>query len=229
MPDLELLRDFDWTIDYDELAAKMRVRRGTRQEEELRSLLCHALEVGRPKALYGAVYIDERGEDYLVLDGARFTSRVLRVNLEHAHRVFVYCCTCGTELAEWTNGLTDMLQRFWAEGIQMAALRSSSGALSDQLEKEYHIGQASSQAPGSLPNWPLQQQRELFSLLGDTERLIGVRLTDHYVMIPAKSVSGIRFPTETHFESCQLCPREGCPGRRLDYEPSLYENKYLPS
>jgi len=45
-------------------------------------------------------------------------------------------------------------------------------------------------------------------------------------MIPNKTTSGIRFPTEERFESCQLCPRETCPGRRAAFEPDLYARKY---
>jgi hypothetical protein len=39
-------------------------------------------------------------------------------------------------------------------------------------------------------------------------------------------VSGIRFPTTESFESCQLCPRAGCPGRRAAYDASLYDRRY---
>jgi hypothetical protein len=80
--------------------------------------------------------------------------------------------------------------------------------------------------PGSLPDWPLQEQRQLFALLGDTRAAIGVELTDSCLMLPIKSLSGLRFPTGENFENCQLCPRERCPGRRTAYEPGLYERKY---
>jgi len=75
--------------------------------------------------------------------------------------------------------------------------------------------------PGSLESWPITQQKELFSLFGNVEELIGVKLTDSCVMFPLKSVSGIYFPTEINFESCQLCPREKCIGRRTPYDPEL--------
>jgi hypothetical protein len=45
------------------------------------------------------------------------------------------------------------------------------------------------------------------------------------LMIPVKSVSGIFFPTEIKFESCQLCPVARCTGRRAHYDPDL-EKKY---
>jgi hypothetical protein len=51
---------------------------------------------------------------------------------------------------------------------------------------------------------------------------------DSLMMDPVQSISGIIFPTETSFESCQLCPRENCPGRRAAYDKNLYEKKYKP-
>ena len=76
-------------------------------------------------------------------------------------------------------------------------------------------------APGSLEDWPITQQEELFSLFGKRETAIGVRLTEKCVMVPAKSISGILFPAEVKFESCQLCPRERCFRRRAPYDSSL--------
>jgi len=70
------------------------------------------------------------------------------------------------------------------------------------------------------------QQRELFTLLGDTRGPVGVELTETCLMVPVKSVSGIFFPSETHYENCQLCPRETCPGRRAPYDSDLYARRY---
>jgi hypothetical protein len=81
-------------------------------------------------------------------------------------------------------------------------------------------------APGSLVDWPLAQQRPLFQLLGNAEVAVGVHLTESCLMVPNKSISGLRFPTETSFESCQLCPRPDCPNRRARYDAELFERKY---
>ena len=80
--------------------------------------------------------------------------------------------------------------------------------------------------PGSLEDWPISEQRQLFSILGDVESLIGVRLTDSFLMLPIKSVSGVYFPKEITFQSCQLCPRERCQGRRAPYDEKL-KGKYF--
>jgi hypothetical protein len=76
-------------------------------------------------------------------------------------------------------------------------------------------------SPGSLEDWPIQEQAALFNLLGDTESELGVRLSDSLLMIPRKSISGIFFPAEGSFESCRLCPRRNCQGRRAAHDPGL--------
>jgi hypothetical protein len=76
-------------------------------------------------------------------------------------------------------------------------------------------------SPGSLTDWPIEEQKPLFSLFGEEETPIGVKLSKHLLMLPAKSISGIYFPTEVSFFSCQLCQRDNCPGRKAAYDNKL--------
>jgi hypothetical protein len=76
-------------------------------------------------------------------------------------------------------------------------------------------------SPGSLKDWAIKNQRPLFSILGDVEASIGVRLNESLLMTPGKSLSGIYFPTEIPFYSCQLCPQKDCPSRRAVYNEKL--------
>jgi hypothetical protein len=154
------------------------------------------------------------------------TSRVLRVNLDEAYRVFPFAATCGVELDEWASSLGDLLRAFWSEAIREDALRAASRAVHRHIVDSHGLGKTSTMSPGSLGDWPLREQRALFKVLGDTEAAIGVRLTESCLMLPTKSVSGIRFPTEHRFESCQLCPRGVCPGRRAPYDSELYGRRY---
>jgi len=224
--DAVALREIPFQINSADLMSRLHLREGTALVGELRRLIDEAQALGKPKALYGAAFIDSKDTDRVVVEGITFTSRVLRVNLEQAHRVFPFLATCGMELEDWANSVGDMLQRFWAETIKEAALRSARSALLDHIVQTYRLGRTSAMNPGSLEDWPIQQQRPLFTLLGDTQASIGVRLTDSLLMVPTKTVSGMVFPTEGSFESCQLCPREQCPGRRAPYDPALYDSKY---
>ena len=185
-----------------------------------------AEKVARPRAAFRDSFIDARSGDETVIDGVAFASRVLRVNLDSVHRVFPHVATCGIEIEAWSEGFSDPLERFAVDVIKEQAVRAALVHLESHLRAVNAIGAFSHMNPGSLPDWPLPQQQPLFRLLGDLEALIGVRLTESFLMLPTKTVSGIFFPTETSFQSCQLCPREECRGRRAPYDPGLFQERF---
>jgi hypothetical protein len=226
MTDAVILDDIPFQLDLDPLVKRLRIREGSSRVKELGRIASEAETIARPKALFKISYIESKGDDHVVVEGVRLTSRVLRVNLEQAHRVFAFVATCGTEVADWARSMDDMLWSFWADSISEVALRVAIQTLNQHLAEQYRPGRTSVMNPGSLADWPLQAQRSLFAILGDPEEAIGVRLSDGLLMIPTKSISGIRFPTEESFESCQLCSREGCPGRRALYDEGLYDRRY---
>jgi hypothetical protein len=222
--DTMVLDEIPFRLNLDTLVSKLRARE--QHVNSLQSLAKDARAVGRPKALYRVAYVEDKEDDCVIIEGVTLTSRVLRVNLEHAHRVFAYVATCGMELEEWARSIDDLLQSYWAETIKEMALGQAIEALNRDIVERFRPGKTATMAPGSLEDWPLEQQQPLFTLLGDTEAAIAVRLTKSLMMVPTKSVSGIRFPTAESFESCQLCPREKCPGRRAPYDAKLYARKY---
>jgi hypothetical protein len=226
--DSMVIDSIPFQVDGAAFRERMRVKENSSYASALDKLLQDAQAIARPKALYKVCLIDELGNDYAVIDGVRFDSRVLRVNLEDAHRVFPYVATCGTELWDWANGLEDMLHRYWADAMCEIGVRVAAHALDGQLAGRYRPGQLSRMNPGSLGDWPIREQRALFKLLGDPEEMIGVQLLKSCLMVPSKSVSGIQFPTEDGFVNCQLCPRQDCSGRRAPYDAELYDRRYRP-
>lgn len=224
--DAIILDDIPFQIDLGLLMKKLRVREGQSYVDEVKRIASKAEAIARPKAIYKVAFIESKEDQAVVIDGIQMNSRVLRVNLEQAHRVFPFIATCGMELQDWAESIDDILRRFWAETINEMALRVAIKALNQHLDERYRPGRTSAMSPGSLGEWPIQAQRPLFALLGDPKEAIGVRLTDSLLMVPTKSVSGIRFPKEESFESCQLCPRENCPGRRAPYDRDLYDKEY---
>ena len=137
-----------------------------------------------------------------------------------------YNTTCGKEVDEIDIPDSDFLKRFWLDSIKATLLGVSCHHLSNLLNQRYKLGKTSTMSPGSgdVSIWPIEQQRELFALFGDVETLIGVTLTDSFLMIPNKSLSGISFSNEIDFQSCQLCHRENCFGRRAPFDKELWES-----
>jgi hypothetical protein len=204
----------------------LRIEGNEKYTDSFKRLFDEAVDVARPKAMYKAVYFDTGEDDNIFINGIELKSRVLSVNLKGAFRVFPFVATCGTEAAAWAESKTEMLESFWASSITQSLLGEAMIFARKQIKERYQLKKTSLMTPGSLEDWPLQEQKPLFSILGDVEGAIGVRVTESLMMTPVHSVSGILFPTEVSFESCQLCPREGCPGRRAPYDDDLYDKKY---
>lgn len=221
-----LLQEIPLAMEFAQLADSLKIRPGSGQLLRLQSLFEEAQLIARPKAFYKIAYIQGKKENQVLIEGVSFTSRVLRVNLEKAHRIFAYLATCGEELEEWSKKYADFLDKYLADAIKEKALRVALDYLYSHIVAHFRPGKLARMNPGSLPDWPISEQGPLFNLLGEGPLAIGVRLNESFLMIPIKSVSGIWFPTEESFESCQLCPRPGCPGRRATYVPNLYEEKY---
>jgi len=213
-------------VDLEQLKKNLRIKEGTEMVEKLGSMVQEAKKIARPKVCYRIAYVESKGDDHVMIEGIRFTSRILRVNLDKVFRVFPYVASCGLELEEWSKSADGILEQFWAEEIKVLAVRGTIRYLHEYLTDRYQPGQMSRMNPGSLPDWPLSEQKPLFSLLGSGPATIGVLLNDSFLMTPVKSVSGVWFPTEEKFESCQLCQREKCPGRRAPFDPNLFDRKY---
>ena len=198
------------------------LRMGLRSDrEELDRLIRLAESLTAARAVYTLCYVDAKEGEGVTVDGVPFTSRVLRKQLDQAGRVFPYVVTIGPQLEERARAAEDLLEQYTLDIIANVALTTARASLSEQLQERYALGNLSYLNPGSLADWPLTAQQPLFGMLGDVKGAIGVELTDSLLMIPAKSVSGIFFPTEKSFQACQLCPREDCPGRRASYNEEM--------
>jgi len=174
-----------------------------------------------PKVLYKVSYIEEKLDDGVVIEGLQLISSVLRKNLAEVERVFPFVITIGKKFGEKMDAYDDLLEKFYLDTIGNVALNQMRLAFKDHLKQKYAIEKTAFLEPGSLTNWPIEQQKPLFKLLGNVQQSIGVKLTDSLLMLPAKSISGIYFPTEKSFLSCQLCPRERCDSRRAKYSAKL--------
>jgi hypothetical protein len=218
--------DIPFAFDTDRLFESLRIESGTDRAREFEDLVSEVREVAKPKALYKVSFIDEKGEDTITLDGVTFKSLALRKNLDPIERVFPYVATCGTEIDGIEMGQGDLRKKLWICFLKEHLLHTSMRFLGEHLATRYKVSNLSSMNPGSgdASVWPFEQQRELFSMCGDVEELIGVRLTKSMVLIPDMSVAGILFPAETDFQSCQLCHRENCRYRRARFDRELWES-----
>ena len=204
-------------LDNVEIAARLRFNPEKAGFKSLDELIAVAQGLMRPQGLYEVAFVEAKSERAVEVAGVTFESPVLRQNLEKANKVFPYVITVGPELERAAVSQGDLLRQYYLEEMANIALEKAAAWLAARLEKRYGVGPLSNMSPGSLEDWPITEQIKLFSTLGDTERTVGVRLTDSLLMVPRKSISGILFPSEEGFVACQLCDRERCQGRKAAY------------
>ncbi|MFA9435607.1 MAG: hypothetical protein ACEROO_00535 [Candidatus Bathyarchaeota archaeon] len=219
---MKVIENIPIKLDSDDLVKGLRIRRNVEYiKDKLDSLIEAITPVMNPKALYSISFVDKIEGDQVTIGDTVFTSKVVRMNLEQVGRVFPYIVTAGSELddVELSKRQSAML----LDQVKTVVVSKAYQYLRTHLAEKYGIKKLSSVAPGRLNEWPLTQQRELFSLFGDNVDRIGVRLTKTCLMVPVKTVSGLLFPSEAGFESCELCSREKCMGRRAAYDPKQVE------
>lgn len=182
-------------------------------------ILAAALPLLEPRAYFRDAFVDERGDSGLTIGGRTFHSRVLRANLDSVERVFPYVLTVGGRLEKEAAALDDLFRQYAFENVADLALAGASAHLEAHIRRLFGTGPLSAMNPGSLEDWPIEEQKPLFDLLAEAEAKVGVRLNDSLLMVPRKSVSGIFFASEESFTSCALCPRPKCDGRRAAFDP----------
>ena len=186
--------------------------------EKAKKCLDNALPLIDPKAMYRVAYIDDRADNVVTMEGIQFTGALLSKKLEDVERVFPFIVTIGSHLETAIRKSKDILDQFYLDTIGNMALIRVRKYLKQYLLSTFGLEKMSSMSPGALAGWPLEEQGPLFSILDNVETAVGVSLTEHFLMIPGKSVSGIFFPTEIPFYSCQLCPRKRCPSRKAAFD-----------
>lgn len=211
--------------DKKKLINKLQIR--IEYEKEFVEIFNQAKNIAKPKALYAQKNIQSRSTDYILIEDIKFCSKVLSVNLKNTYKVYPYLATAGLEIERWSEDFDDYLIRYWIDIIKEEILAAAVSDLFKIIDSRNKLVKAAHMNPGSIKDWPVDEQQKLFQIFGGKESEIGISLNASMLMHPKKSVSGIRFLTEVDYENCQLCKRENCPSRSAAYKPDILNKKYL--
>ncbi len=224
MPNMTELLEIPFVFDWSAFSARVRLERCPGAVRQARGLAERAAPLLAPKALFRPCSVTSRSAEEVGIEEVTFRSPILSAKLQEAERVFAYVATCGTGLEAVQAATEDLLARYWLDALKEMALEAAVMRLREHLQERFALPGLSSLNPGSgeAALWPITQQRGLFALLGEVERRTGVRLGASCLMQPNKTVSGILFPTEVPFETCQHCGRPDCPRRRAPYAGVLF-------
>ena len=184
-------------------------------------LISKALMILQPKAYYRRVEVGKINKDGIEVEGITLNSRILSSNTENNQEIFPYVATCGREIEDWQKPFTDPLDVYYINKIQeMACVRAVDKTFS-LIQESYGLHDPSNVNPGSLDDWSIEEQKKLFQLMENPQKELGMELTENCLMIPIKSLSGILFQGKEKHINCEMCKREDCPNRRIDFRAPL--------
>ncbi len=213
-----IMDDFSIDITIEDVIQKLHLV----EEEDIELMnenLEQALAIARPKAFYSVFEVSKIEKGNVFIGSEVFTSQQLATRLEGVHNVIAHVISCGQEVDRWSHQESDYFVALWLDMLKEMILGCARKQCYQALSAKYGIDSFSTMSPGSgnLDVWPIGDQRNLFSLLGNVHEKIGVQLTENCLMVPIKSVSGLMFPSSSQFITCSLCSREHCPNRRAPY------------
>jgi hypothetical protein len=214
-------------LDVKELVKRVTTgKTSPRYQIMLEELAQTALKAARPLGLYKVSQILKNDGKTVDIDGVKFTSKVLSKLFSGVDTVVPFVVTGGKELLEMPVARGDMMKQFYLDTIKTLIVANAVQYLREYVQEKHLLSKNAIMNPGEIEDWYITEQKPLFELFGDVEKLIGVTLTEGGVMKPIKSRSGIIFPNENGFETCHLCVQLKCPGRRVKFDPEMYK-KYL--
>ncbi|MCD7756580.1 MAG: hypothetical protein LUH45_00165, partial [Clostridiales bacterium] len=164
------------------------------EAEDFLALLDRIKPLVHPRAAYLESSVEaDRASGRVVIDGVVFQSRLLAGHLKDEAVAWPHVATCGREVYEYALAMPDQFERYWVDEIMAEGLSQARAEMLRHVEKKFSPGKVSTMGPGSLVEWPLEQQKPLFELLADGVAFCGIQLTDTMLMLPNKSISGILF------------------------------------
>jgi hypothetical protein len=222
-----IIDDLPIEIDLDMLLTLSGYSEARPAPKRLVDAAARMIEVGRRLSKPAAVYeVHEVADDTagkVRLGRAQFSGKILKTVLTGSELAAVYAATLGPGLDAEAARLTaegDVLSSVLLDTIGSLILTRSAvsfvGRVLDTEARPRKYAVTAPFGPGQC-QWDLAEQRLLFDLIDPSQ--IGVALTDTFLMIPKKSVSGIIGigPADRVFDRspCQVCNRKECPGRQM--------------
>ena len=135
---MEVLDNIPVKPKLDDILKMTRMRNTNKDVENIIQELFEMIRpIAKPKAVHEISGVDNREGDSLDIGSVRFTSHVLRVNLEKVERVFPYIVTCGRELDEIEIPQDQFIKYYFLDQIKETIVRLALSYLHHHI-KENH-------------------------------------------------------------------------------------------
>jgi hypothetical protein len=135
---MEVIDNIPIKLELDDVVKKTRIRNmNDGFKEIIDELLTIALPIAKPKAIFEISRVENRQGDSLEIGGSKFTSHILRVNLEKIDTVYPYIVTCGRELDEIGISEHQLMKYYFMDQIKEVIVRSALSYLLDHIRNNY--------------------------------------------------------------------------------------------
>ncbi|MBN2239220.1 MAG: hypothetical protein JW712_05565 [Dehalococcoidales bacterium] len=162
------------------------------------------------------------GGKVILGDSMMLESKVIANLCKRCDKVAIFVLTIGGYLEEMVAYLVDsgmVLQATVLDAVGSCAAEQMAGLIEERIKSYCSIQEQCISrrfSPGYC-DWNVRGQEVLFQILNDDTA--GVSITDEYLMIPRKSVSGIIGVGDIdngieEYNPCLTCKKPDCPGRR---------------
>ena len=200
----------------EEFAGLCRIGTDSSAYEELEDALPLIRRYGAPKAVIRWANVDRVNGDETTIEGVTFQSKVVADKLRNTPRVFLSVVTAGEGLERSGEFDGDPFLNTY-DG---ALLFYASKYMIRYMKEQFGFDGSSVLSPGSLPDWPIQNNFALFDMIGNVDE-IGVSLNEAGYIKPWNSGSHIHFSGDG-YQNCSLCRKLDCIGRRARFDRAEY-------
>lgn len=190
----KLVSEFDFKLTREDVLKGQGIdpaRASNRLYESAESVLEEAHLLLEPAALYAVTRVTEFNHQSIKFEGGTFEGPLVAKAMAGAEHLNIAACTIGKGLEDAVGKMMseNPIKAVALDGAGIAAIRKVSQTVEDIISKEACEIETSlgMRAQPGQEGWPIEQQRELFSILPGDE--IGISLTESCLMIPRKSVS----------------------------------------
>jgi hypothetical protein len=161
--------------------------------EATRAMAARAAELATPGAWLRRVRVASVSDARVVLaEGPAFSGQAVARHLDGAREAVLFLLTLGPALEAEVVALgerQELLEAYLLDLAGWAGLEAAVRALRRDLVAALPEARVSHRLGPGHRDWPLEEQRELMALLEGAAA--PVRLSEHGVLIPFKSISGL--------------------------------------
>ena len=207
-------------LSADELARLCRIDERSAAYEVIKDALPIIHRFGTPKAVIRWANVNSVDGDVTTIEGISFHSKVVADKLRGIPRVFLSVVTAGDGL----DTCDDLEDDPFLDIFKGALLQHGMMYVVQFMQERFGFDGSSRLNPGSLPDWPIENNFALFDMIGGLDE-IGVTLNTAGYIHPWNSTSQIHFPGNG-YENCSLCKRYDCIRRRAPFDDAEYRRVF---